>query len=82
MLLQEFDAIVDRMQLALETAKNLGEPIEEAKILFQMNEMIPEQFQLTLDEIEDESLAKQTVSLYQSQIKSAINQFREQLMLN
>ena len=82
MLLQEFDAIVDRMQLALETAKNLGEPIEEAKILFQMNEMLPEQFQLTLDEIEDESLAKQTVSLYQSQIKSAINQFREQLMLN
>ena len=82
MLLQEFDAIVDRMQLALETAKNLGEPIEEAKILYQMNEMLPEQFQLTLDEIEDESLAKQTVSLYQSQIKSAINQFREQLMLN
>ena len=82
MHLQEFDAIIDRMTLALDTAKNLGQPIEEAKILYQMNEVLPDNLQLTLDDIDDESMAKQTVLLYKSQIKSKISEFREQLMLN
>ena len=82
MQLQEFDAIIDRMTLALDTAKNLGQPIEEAKILYQMNEVLPDNLQLTLDDIDDESMAKQTVFLYKSQIKSKISEFREQLMLN
>lgn len=82
MQLQEFDAIIDRMTLALETAKNLGQSIEEAKILYQMNEFLPDNFQLTLNEIDDESEAKQIVTKYQSQIKSKISEFREQLMLN
>jgi hypothetical protein len=84
--LQEFDAIIDRMTLALDTAKNtaknLGQPIEEAKILYQMNEVLPDNLQLTLDDIDDESMAKQIVVLYKSQIKSKISEFREQLMLN
>ncbi|MGD8300620.1 MAG: hypothetical protein PVG77_07955 [Nitrosopumilaceae archaeon] len=82
MQLQEFDAIIDRMTLALETAKNLGQSIEEAKILYQMNEFLPDNFQLTLNEIDDESEAKQIVTVYQNQIKSKISEFREQLMLN
>ena len=82
MQLQEFDAIIDRMNLALDTAKNLGQPIEEAKILYQMNEVLPDNLQLTLDDIDDESKAKQIVVLYKSQIKSKISEFREQLMLN
>jgi len=82
MQLQEFDAIIDRMNLALDAAKNLGQPIEEAKILYQMNEVLPDNLQLTLDEIDDESMAKQIVVLYKSQIKSKISEFREQLMLN
>ncbi|MFB5608308.1 MAG: hypothetical protein ACE5RI_08870 [Candidatus Nitrosomaritimum yanchengensis] len=82
MQLKEFDAIIDRMNLALETAKNLGQPIEEAKILYQMNEVLPDNLQLTLDDIDDESMAKQIVVLYKSQIKSKISEFREQLMLN
>ena len=82
MQLQEFDAIIDRMNLALDTAKNLGQPIEEAKILYQMNEILPDNLQLTLDDIDDESMAKQIVLLYKSQIKSKISEFREQLMLN
>jgi len=82
MQLQEFDAIIDRMTLALETAKNLGQSIEEAKILYQMNEFLPDDFQLTLNEIDDESEAKQIVTKYQNQIKSKISEFREQLMLN
>ena len=82
MQLQEFDAIIDRMNLALDAAKNLGQPIEEAKILYQMNEALPDNLQLTLDDIDDESMAKQIVVLYKSQIKSKISEFREQLMLN
>jgi hypothetical protein len=82
MQLQEFDAIIDRMNLALDTAKNLGQPIEEAKILFQMNQFLPEHFQLPLDDVDDDSMAKQIVTLYKNQIKSKISEFREQLMLN
>ena len=82
MQLQEFDAIIDRMTLALDTAKNLGQPIEEAKILYQMNEILPDSLQLTLDDIDDESMAKQIVILYKNQIKSKITEFREHLMLN
>ncbi|MGA0297127.1 MAG: hypothetical protein ACO3K2_07335 [Nitrosopumilaceae archaeon] len=82
MQLQEFDVIIDRMTLALDTAKNLGQQIEEAKILYQMNEVLPDNLQLTLDDIDDESMAKQIVVLYKSQIKSKISEFREQLMLN
>jgi hypothetical protein len=82
MQLQEFDAIIDRMTLALDTAKNLGQPIEEAKILYQMNTVLPDNLQLTLDDFDDESMAKQIVILYKSQIKSKISEFREQLMLN
>lgn len=82
MLVQDFDRVIDRMQLALETAKNLGQPMEEAKILYQMNEILPENFQLSLDNIDDENLAKQVVSLYKNQINSAISEYREELMLN
>lgn len=82
MQLQEFDAILDRMNLALDTAKNLGQPIEEAKILFQMNQILPETLQLTLDDIDDESMARQIVTLYKNRIRSKISEFREQLMLN
>ena len=82
MQLQEFDVIIDRMSLALDTAKNLGQPIEEAKILYQMNEVLPDNLQLALDDIDDESMAKQIIVLYKSQIKSKISEFREQLMLN
>ncbi len=82
MQLEKFDAIIDRMNLALDTAKNLGQPIEEAKILYQMNEVLPDNLQLALDDIDDESMAKQIVILYKNSIKSRISEFREQLMLN
>lgn len=82
MQLQEFDAIMDRMTLALETAKNLGQPIEEAKILYQMNEFLPDGLQLVLDDAEDESEARQIVTNYKSQVKSRVSEYRENLMLN
>ena len=82
MILQEFDAIMDRMNLALDAAKNLGQPTEEAKILYQMNEALPENLQMALEDFDDESMAKQIVSRYKSQIKSKISEYREQLTLN
>ena len=82
MQLQEFDTIIDRMTLALETAKNLGQPIEEAKILYQINEFLPDELQLSLDDAEDESQAREIVKNYKNQIKSIISQYRESLMLN
>ena len=82
MQLQEFDSIVDRMTLALETANNLGQPIEEAKILYQMNEFLPNNFQFVLDDVSDESEAKEIIATYKNQVKSRISEYRENLMLN
>ena len=82
MQLQEFDSIIDRMTLALDTAKNLGQPIEEVKILYQMNEFLPDEFQLILDDANDESEARKIISTYTNQIKSRISEYRENLMLN
>jgi len=47
MSLQEFDVLIDRMKLAFEYADNLGQYVEAAKVLFQMNEQLPEDLQLT-----------------------------------
>ena len=82
MKLEEFDVVIDRMKLAFETAKNLGHSIEQAKILYHMNEFLPQNMQVSLDDAEDENMAKQIVSLYKSQINLKISKFREQLMLN
>ena len=82
MKLAEFDVVIDRMRLAFETAKNLGHSIEQAKILYRMNEFLPKELQVYLDDAEDENMARQIASLYQSQINSKISEYREQLMLN
>ena len=81
MLLKEFDVIINRMQLAFETAENLGQPVDAVKILYQMNEILPKHLQLTLESEEDSDMAKQMVSAYSSPIKSAITEYREELML-
>ena len=82
MKLDEFDSIMERMNLAFETAKNLGQPMEQAKILFQMNEFLPESMQISFDEETEEVRADQVVALYKRKIRSKIYEFREQLMLN
>ena len=82
MKLEEFDVVIDRMRLAFETAKNLGHSIEQAKILYQMNEFLPQSLQISLDDVDDENMAKQIVTLYKSQINSKISEYREHLMLN
>ncbi|WP_428327184.1 hypothetical protein [Nitrosopumilus sp.] len=80
MSLQEFDALIDRMRLAFEYAENLGQYVDAAKILFQMNEQLPDDLQISLEELEHPDLAKSFVMRYNSDIKSAIVDYRQRLM--
>lgn len=80
MSLQEFDALIDRMKLAFEYAENLGQYVEAAKVLFQMNEQLPDDLQISLDGLENPDLAKSFVMRYNSDIKSAIADYRQRLM--
>ncbi|ABX13022.1 hypothetical protein [Nitrosopumilus maritimus] len=80
MSLQEFDALIDRMKLAFEYAENLGQYTDAAKILFQMNEQLPDDLQIDLEELENSDLAKSFVMRYNSDIKSAIVDYRQRLM--
>jgi hypothetical protein len=81
MNLKEFDFVIDRMKLAFEGAKNLGQPIEQAKILYQMNGLLPVSLQINLDDLEDEGSLKQSILSCQNQVNSRISEYREQLML-
>jgi hypothetical protein len=80
MSLQEFDALIDRMKLAFEYAENLGQYVEAAKILFQINEQLPDDLRLTLDELDAPDSAKLFITQYKSQIKSAVIEYRQVLM--
>lgn len=82
MNLKEFDLVIDRMNLAYETAKNLGQPIEQVKILYQMNEFLPGTLQISLEDWTDENISRQVVGLYKNVIYAKISEIREQLMLN
>jgi hypothetical protein len=80
MSLREFDALVERMQLAFDYAANLGQYVEAAKVLYQMNDQLPDDLQLSLEELENESAVRPFISEYQSKIRSAIVQYRQRLM--
>ncbi len=80
MSLQEFDALIDRMKLAFEYAENLGQYVDAAKVLFQMNEALPDDIQLNLEELENPDIAKSFIIQYSSEIKSAIVVYRQRLM--
>ena len=55
MSLHEFDALTQKMQLAFDYAANLGQYIEAAKVLYQMNDQLPDDLQLSLEELENEN---------------------------
>ena len=80
MSLQEFDALIDRMQLALEYAENLGQYVEAAKVLYQMNDQLPDDIQISLEELDNTEAAKSFVSQYKSELRSAIVSYRQRLM--
>ncbi|NIM26213.1 MAG: hypothetical protein GTO72_06555 [Nitrosopumilaceae archaeon] len=80
MSLQEFDALIDKMKLAFEYADNLGQYFDAAKILYQMNQELPDDLQVAIEELENSNVAKSFVMRYQSEIKSAISEYRQRLM--
>lgn len=79
-LLQEFDAVIDKMDLAFEYADNLGQYVDAAKILFQMNSQLPEHLQITFEELESRDAAKSFVLRYHDELKSLITDYRQELM--
>ena len=80
MSLQEFDALIDKMTLAFEYAENLGQYVDAAKILFQMNEELPDDIQLNLEELDNPETAKSFIMQYSSELKFAIVEYRQKLM--
>jgi len=80
MSLQEFDVLIDRMKLAFEFAENLGQYVDAAKVLFQINEQLPDDVQLNLEELENSDAAKSFIIQYSSEIKSAVVEYRQRLM--
>jgi hypothetical protein len=80
MSLHEFDALIERMQLAFEYAANLGQYTEAAKVLYQMNDQLPDDLQLSLEELENENAVRPFISEYQCKIRSVIVEYRQRLM--
>lgn len=80
MSLREFDALIERMQLAFEYAANLGQYTEAAKILYQMNDQLPDDLQLSLEELDNENSVRPFISEYKYKIRSAIVEYRQRLM--
>jgi len=80
MSLQEFDTLIDRMKLAFEYADNLGQYVEAARVLFQMNEQLPDDLQLTFEELDNSEAAKSFVKQHNNELKSAIVNYRQRLM--
>jgi len=80
MSLQEFDSVMDRMKLAFEYANNLGQYVEATKILFQINEQLPDDIQLNFEELDAPDMAKSFILKYESKLKSAIADYRQSLM--
>jgi|TARA_B110000263_G_C15037501_1_gene387012 hypothetical protein len=69
------------MTLAFDSANNLGQYIAAGKIMFQINEELPDDLQLSLEEIDDPSTAKSFILKNESELKFTIRQYRERLML-
>jgi hypothetical protein len=80
MSLKEFDALIERMNLAFEYAANLGQYTEAAKVLYQMNDQLPDDLQLSLEELENENAVRPFISEYQNKIRPAIVEYRQRLM--
>ena len=80
MSLQEFDALIDRMKLAYEYAENLGQYVEAAKVLYQMNDQLPDDLQLFLEDLENPESAKSFIIKYNNELKYAIVNYRQRLM--
>ena len=81
MSLQEFDVLIDRMKLAFDYADNLGQYLEAAKLLYQMNDQLPDDLQLILEELDNPDVAKSFILQHHDELKSAIMNYRQRLMI-
>ena len=82
MTLEEFDKVVDRMKLALESAENLGQFTDAVQVLFQMNSQLPEDMQINFEELTSPDEAKSFVSENKSKLQFEISEYRQMLMIN
>ena len=80
MSLQEFDTLIDRMNLAFDYADNLGQYVEAAKLLYQMNDQLPDDLQLTFEELDNLDTAQSFIMQHHDELKSAIVNYRQRLM--
>jgi hypothetical protein len=70
------------MTLAFDSANNLGQYAAAGRILFQMNEALPDDLQISLEDIDDPNDAKSFIQNNESALKYAIREYRERLMLS
>ena len=68
------------MQLAFEYAENLGQYVDAAKILYQMNEQLPDDLQLSLEELTSSEDAKSFITKFKLEVKSSIAEYRQRLI--
>ena len=82
MSLQEFETLTERMMLAFEYAENLGQYVDAAKVLYQLNDQLPENLQLVFEDLESPDAAKLFIIQYKPKLKHAIAEYRQMLMMN
>ncbi|MGI9566315.1 MAG: hypothetical protein ACR2LL_04790 [Nitrosopumilus sp.] len=82
MSLQEFDALIERMNMVFEYAENLGQYVDAAKILYQINDQLPENLQLVFEELDSPDHAKSFVRQQRSKIQNAVVEYRQILMIS
>ena len=82
MSLQEFNALIERMNLVFEYAESLGQYVEAAKILYQINDQLPENLQFVFEELESPDDAKSFVKQQRSKIQNAVSEYRQMLMIS
>lgn len=82
MTLEEFDKVMERMKLALESAENLGQFTDAVNVLFQMNSQLPEDLQINFEDLTNPDEAKSFLSQNKSKLDFEISEYRQMLMIN
>ena len=82
MSLQEFETLTEKMMLAFEYAENLGQYVDAAKVLYHLNDQLPENLQLVFEDLESPDAAKSFITQHKSKLKHAITEYRQMLMMN
>ena len=78
--MQNFD-VLERMIAAYDNAASMEQYESAANLLYQINEELPEDLQLELDEVNDPKDAKK-LCRYQNRIRHAVNQYKERLLFD